>query len=1166
MRCLLLLLLSLGGCSLWAQPSYLASDGTFLWDDCGGQDERACMPGDAAYVYLRGFAPLPVCDFSLNPNFENGSWMCRDLGRRKTVSEQVWGNVRFPLSRATHFQQTDQHRRISADLPLNYVPILGTHNSYSNPVDGGNLQLVVDQMLTITDQLQMGARHIRLDPIAKVSSATPILCHASNYDESWLSYFKLPTNERELCATETNVLGTHGFISRQRPLVYGIREVKYWLQKHPDEVIVLRFNNVGDSVRRSDVVRVIEHELGDMVYREPANGKLPTMRQMRALGKQVVVLGNVDYYSNYVYKDPTPYPGNDTTSPLFPICKYGNFESTGLDRPATRNGVANWVNIGEDRSLSNAFNPPGQNGLVGALETETATYCGYSMIGLDFFHSLPSAPDVFLPGLGQKDYSGPSPDPRPHASIWSWTGGTVLTEPMPAVLSKPFIAFPHYPGYLSDHRNYRWKPMDENAARPFACAGAAEADNPRKYEWRITPTAGPWKMGETECQKLGAQFHFWRPNSAIENQGLVAQLKGVAASDVWINHYSGRTMALPESLQFDFAYTPGATAPTRTLVMTSGLGGKFTMSFSTTGNGPNFTNVPSLDDTVRLAPVFRGDPFLPVGLDLAKIANLPAGTYTGMIRIQEIFGQESNAVDVPVTLRLTRPNGVLSGTPSPVTFVSGLTQTVSITSSTVSAEVLPPTGLPAWLQVSMNRNTTPLVLTLTANPALAKGRVEATLSFTSTTNGIGGFTLPVQLETAPVMLETQPAGVPLSVDGASVSTPFSTFWVVGSTHSVTGTPTWDNNGSRYSFTGWADGVVANPRQIVAAAGGSRLTAQFQVSHLLTLLPASNGKVVTTARGVDGYFAQGMSVGLSAVADTGFEFQRFTGDLTSGVAEASILMDRPKSVGAVFVSPVEKTTITSSPLGQEVVVDGVKYVTPVAFSWNAGETHTLMATTRETAAGERMAFLSWVDRITESTRTVTASGKAQTFSANFRLEYLMSTVVVPSGAGAVSGGGWYPKDSEVTLNATANSGFVFERYSGVASQSSTLTLRMWTPLTATANFNAAAPPKLVATAQGRTDLGGGVVRVPIVISNLGTGPAGDTLITAIDGISVPLGSGDVKPLLPVGGVSAGTLGAGQKTTVNVDFAWPTSATRVTFTVRYTANRGSYSGSNSITLFR
>ena len=201
-----------GGSVLWGQsttpdvnaPVQLQGS-TLLWDQCGGEGDRACTPSDPAFVQLPQ-ALVPVrCDITLDPVTANGVTICQDTGRRNNPAYR---------SRVTHLldaQQTDQYAHIEADLPINYATILGTHNSFSNFKDGGNNRISVDQGLTMSEQLQLGARHVRIDPIVKADLSSVIVCHMSPTDTAWESrafaYFGLktiPNNAPEICGTQFN--------------------------------------------------------------------------------------------------------------------------------------------------------------------------------------------------------------------------------------------------------------------------------------------------------------------------------------------------------------------------------------------------------------------------------------------------------------------------------------------------------------------------------------------------------------------------------------------------------------------------------------------------------------------------------------------------------------------------------------------------------------------------------------------------------------------------------------------------------------------------------------------------------------------------------------------------------------------------------------------------
>jgi len=623
-----------------AQPSNVTPYGAVLWDSCGGEDEPACLPGRPGFNVIPSTMPTK-CDLTLDLNYEGNVWMCRDKGRRRTIPDLAYTQSTSPISASTFFQQSDQLGRISADLPLNYVPIIGTHNSYSNYKDGGSNPLNVDQVHTITDQLQLGARHIRLDPIGKASNGTPILCHISPLDEGLSKFLKLlglPSDEQEFCAA-----GLFGKpLSFQRPFFYAVRELNKWLERHPGEVVILRINYVGSSVVKQDIAGVIVHELGDKLVQVPAEGRVPTLREMRGSGKQVIAIASNESRSEYVFTDPATLRNNwsnSTTNAYYPICVSQTGNQVGLLRDFKKFDEAIWPNIGEDRGGAMAYESDVNRGLLGAVETEIGVQCGYTFLGFDFFHSLPYAAKGHLPYVPSFDFTGPSPDPRPQAAIWSWRAGTMLTAPMPAALSKPSVTILAYPASLTDYRNIRWEPVAEQTALPFACAVAAEAANPRRYQWKITKTTGPWAAGETECQKLGSMYHFWRPMSSIENQELMTDLKAHPTQRVWLNHYSGKTTALPATVNLTYSPTASGGA---TVIMGSGIGGGFKLSFHPEGGAPNFLNV--LESTAL--------PRVELSPNPSVAATLTPGVYRGTLVIEETAGNLRGSTQVLVSMRV----------------------------------------------------------------------------------------------------------------------------------------------------------------------------------------------------------------------------------------------------------------------------------------------------------------------------------------------------------------------------------------------------------------------------------------------------------------------------------------------------------------------------------
>lgn len=160
---------------------------------------------------------------------------------------------------------------------------------------------------------------------------------------------------------------------------------------------------------------------------------------------------------------------------------------------------------------------------------------------------------------------------------------------------------------------------------------------------------------------------------------------------------------------------------------------------------------------------------------------------------------------------------------------------------------------------------------------------------------------------------------------------------------------------------------------------------------------------------------------------------------------------------------------------------------------------------------------------------------------------------------------------VALQAAAASGFQFTGFSGggltAASGNPATIASITAPTSVVANFAAAGTPNLFASTSGaRTDgPAAGQRTVPLMIRNVGSGPAADAAITAITNITVTTGSGVVSAATAVP-LNLGTIANGGLASTSLVMNWPATATRVQFTVRFTANGGAYNGSTTLTLFR
>jgi len=152
------------------------------------------------------------------------------------------------------------------------------------------------------------------------------------------------------------------------------------------------------------------------------------------------------------------------------------------------------------------------------------------------------------------------------------------------------------------------------------------------------------------------------------------------------------------------------------------------------------------------------------------------------------------------------------------------------------------------------------------------------------------------------------------------------------------------------------------------------------------------------------------------------------------------------------------TVTTSPGGLQITVDGTAYTAPKTFSWAVGSSHTIaLSSPQNGSSGTRYVFSSWSDSGAQS-HTITAPSASTTYTANFTTRYSLTTAVTPSGGGTISPSGtnWYNSGQSVSVSATASSGYTFSSWSGDLSGSTNpASLTMNGLKAVTANFNSVA---------------------------------------------------------------------------------------------------------------
>ncbi len=161
-------------------------------------------------------------------------------------------------------------------------------------------------------------------------------------------------------------------------------------------------------------------------------------------------------------------------------------------------------------------------------------------------------------------------------------------------------------------------------------------------------------------------------------------------------------------------------------------------------------------------------------------------------------------------------------------------------------------------------------------------------------------------------------------------------------------------------------------------------------------------------------------------------------------------------GSVSGSSSVYTTVTTSPSGEQINVDGTTYTAPHTFSWAAGSSHTLgVASPQSGGTGTQYVFSSWSDGALQTTDKITTPSVATTYTALFTTQYQLMTSVNPAGGGSVNPNcpaGCWINSGVTSLTAVANAGYTFSSWSGsISSTGNPYALSMNGQKTVMANF-------------------------------------------------------------------------------------------------------------------
>jgi len=363
--------------------------------------------------------------------------------KRNSLKDYKW------IAKTLKFQ-----RELQKDLPINQISLLAPHNSFNNKKDG---YLFPNQIYSITDQFEMGARMVDLD--VHWFAGQLRLCHGSN--------------KHLLCSPF------------DRPYFNGIEEINLWLRKkeNKDEVIIIDYEKkYGD--KEEFAVLALEHHFGNLLLTHDdfdSNIKWPSLTELRKMGKRVITVDGPGRYNIKIEKR----PGNpDYYIKNFrgKTCEFlKNGEPFLLLDPTFANGAATyWVELGADSTRYWFFyDGAKKTGVFTPEVVKAATECNIAAM----------SPEQLDP-------------PMAAAAIWTWAKG----EPIDWNKSGRCAQI---------DKTGSWHSRPCSKIYPFACQ-----NNSNPGLWKVTSYRGTHNEGVKACKWEFTNYNFAHPMNGWQNARL----------------------------------------------------------------------------------------------------------------------------------------------------------------------------------------------------------------------------------------------------------------------------------------------------------------------------------------------------------------------------------------------------------------------------------------------------------------------------------------------------------------------------------------------------------------------------------------------------------------------------------------------------------------------
>ena len=304
------------------------------------------------------------------------------------------------------------------------------------------------------------------------------------------------------------------------------------------------------------------------------------------------------------------------------------------------------------------------------------------------------------------------------------------------------------------------------------------------------------------------------------------------------------------------------------------------------------------------------------------------------------------------------------------------------------------------------------------------------------------------------------------VDGVTRSSPYTAWWISGSSHTIGAiSPQFIGGSARYTFTSWSDGGAQT--HTVAPTSSVTYTAFFTVEYLITVQNSfGSGNVVvdgvTQVSPYSVWWVSGSTHTIGAISPQTFGTTRYIwSSWSDGGAQTHTVAPTSSVTYTAYFTTQYLITVKNSFGGGNVIVDGVTRSSPYTAWWTSGSVHTIGAISPQVIGSARYTFTSWSDGGAQ-THTV-APTSSVTYTAYFMTEYLI-TIQNSFGSGNVIVDGvtraspysvWWLSGSTHTIGAISPQTFGTTRYvwtswSDGGAQSHTITITG--AVTYTANFN------------------------------------------------------------------------------------------------------------------